>query len=386
MLRAGFVRCQEVRDVQCADVEGRSHRRRSRHAGCALVIVNWTVPAPAFLAMLFITRALHLVTTSFEACALSALLRLGEVAVGLVLLYGRPDLARHRGCRRRLDDHRAVTLGTNILAAQRRHPRVASSRPTGGRDRSRRAALRVRQRSRCRRHHRRSDGHRRRHRGAACDRGKASGRTRHNAARRFVLTRVGACVLTDVHAQPSLRRWPDRTAPHKENGMHKPNHLWSSTSRTRSTGTRDRRPPYRVKADDGHVTLTGSVPSYYEGQGNRARGRRRREDSRQSCSSGSSAGHQRQPARQACRDASTTTASSRRIGDADSARRPRATARPRPQPFQRDAAGFVVGRLDGVLLIENLVAISSEPIPAMLRTASTGRSSATPSSTTPRSR
>jgi uncharacterized membrane protein HdeD (DUF308 family) len=98
-------------------------------AGCALVVVNWTVPQlAAFLAMLFIARgALHLVTTSFEGMpgALSALLGLGEVAVGLVLLIwpsatvivivvvvGVWTITR------------AVTLGTNILATRRQHPHL----------------------------------------------------------------------------------------------------------------------------------------------------------------------------------------------------------------------------------------------------------------------
>ena len=33
-------------------------------------------------------------------------------------------------------------------------------------------------------------------------------------------------------------------------------------------------------------------------------------------------------------------------------------------PFQHDAAEFVISRLDGVLAIENLIAISAEPIPS----------------------
>ena len=59
----------------------RDHRRVAVTAGCALVIVKWTLPQlAAFLAMLFIARALHLVTTSFEGMpgALSAVLGLAE--------------------------------------------------------------------------------------------------------------------------------------------------------------------------------------------------------------------------------------------------------------------------------------------------------------------
>jgi hypothetical protein len=57
-----------VWDAQYADMEGGGHRRRAVTAGCALVMVKWTVPQLApFLATLFIARGgLHLVTTSFE--------------------------------------------------------------------------------------------------------------------------------------------------------------------------------------------------------------------------------------------------------------------------------------------------------------------------------
>jgi uncharacterized membrane protein HdeD (DUF308 family) len=98
-------------------------------AGCALVIVKWTIPQlAAFLAMLFIARgALHLVTTSFEGMpgALSALLGLGEVAVGLVLLiWPSPTVIVIVGVVGIWTITRAVTLGTNILATRRQHPHL----------------------------------------------------------------------------------------------------------------------------------------------------------------------------------------------------------------------------------------------------------------------
>jgi uncharacterized membrane protein HdeD (DUF308 family) len=98
-------------------------------AGCALVIVKWTVPQlAAFLAMLFIARgALHLVTTSFEGMpgALSALLGLGEAAVGLVLLvWPSPTVLVIVVVVGVWTIARAVTLGTNILATRHQHPHV----------------------------------------------------------------------------------------------------------------------------------------------------------------------------------------------------------------------------------------------------------------------
>jgi uncharacterized membrane protein HdeD (DUF308 family) len=98
-------------------------------AGCALVIVQWTVPQlAAFLAMLFIARgALHLVTTSFEGMrgALSALLGLGEVAVGLVLLiWPSPTVTVIVVVVGIWTITRAISLGTNIVATRRQHPHV----------------------------------------------------------------------------------------------------------------------------------------------------------------------------------------------------------------------------------------------------------------------
>ncbi len=97
-------------------------------AGCALVIVNWTLPqVAAFLAMLFIARgALHLVTTSFEGMpgALSALLGLGEVAVGLVLLIWPSPTVFVVVVVGVWTITRAVTLGTNLLATRHQHPHL----------------------------------------------------------------------------------------------------------------------------------------------------------------------------------------------------------------------------------------------------------------------
>jgi uncharacterized membrane protein HdeD (DUF308 family) len=98
-------------------------------AGCALVIVNWSVPQlAAFLAMLFIARgALHLVTTSFEGMpgALSALLGLGEAAVGLLLLvWPSPTLLVIVVVVGVWTIARAVTLGTNLLATRHQRPHV----------------------------------------------------------------------------------------------------------------------------------------------------------------------------------------------------------------------------------------------------------------------
>ena len=54
--------------------------------------------------------------------------------------------------------------------------------------------------------------------------------------------------------------------------------------------------------------------------------------------------------------------------------------------FQRQAAEHAVSRVDGVLGIDNSIALSSDPIPATLPSASGRRSSATPSSMTRPSR
>jgi uncharacterized membrane protein HdeD (DUF308 family) len=100
-------------------------------AGCALIIGNWTVPQlAAFVGLLFIARgALHVVTTSFDGMsgALSALLGLGEVAVGLILLvWPSPTVFVIVVVVGVWTLTHAITLGTNILATrqQRPHARV----------------------------------------------------------------------------------------------------------------------------------------------------------------------------------------------------------------------------------------------------------------------
>jgi uncharacterized membrane protein HdeD (DUF308 family) len=93
-------------------------------AAGALLTVEWTLlQLAAFVAMLFIARgALHLVTTSFEgmAGALSVLLGLGELAVGLTLLvWPSPTVLVITVVVGVWGITRAVTLGTNIIATRR---------------------------------------------------------------------------------------------------------------------------------------------------------------------------------------------------------------------------------------------------------------------------
>ena len=94
-------------------------------AAGALLTVEWTLlQLVAFVAMLFIARgALHVVvTTSFEgmAGALSALLGVGELAVGLVLLvWPSPTVLVITVVVGVWAIARGVTLGTNILATRR---------------------------------------------------------------------------------------------------------------------------------------------------------------------------------------------------------------------------------------------------------------------------
>ena len=93
-------------------------------AAGALLTVEWTLlQLAAFVAMLFIARgALHVVTTSFEgmAGALSALLGVGELAVGLILLvWPSPTVLVITVVVGVWVIARAVTLGTNILATRR---------------------------------------------------------------------------------------------------------------------------------------------------------------------------------------------------------------------------------------------------------------------------
>jgi uncharacterized membrane protein HdeD (DUF308 family) len=93
-------------------------------AGCALVVLKWTVPQLApFLAMLFIGRgALHVVTTSLNgmAGALFVLLGLGELSVGVVLLvWPSPTLLVVVVVVGVWTVARAVTLGMNLAATRR---------------------------------------------------------------------------------------------------------------------------------------------------------------------------------------------------------------------------------------------------------------------------
>lgn len=151
--------------------------------------------------------------------------------------------------------------------------------------------------------------------------------------------------------------------------MHKPNHLLELDIRDTldwDSGLEDRR--IEVKADAGHVTLTGSVPSYYDKV-------RATEDA---CSVGGvkylandllvgSAGEVIDDVRleAACRDAldrdrmvpKGSVTATVRAGNVQLRGQVR-------NPIQRQAAEHVIGRLQGVLGIENLVAISPEPIPS----------------------
>jgi uncharacterized membrane protein HdeD (DUF308 family) len=96
--------------------------------GCALVIVDWTLPQlGAFLGMFLVARgALHLVTTSFEGMpgALSALLGLGELAAGVLLLvWPSPTALVIVVVVGVWIVTRAVTLGATILATNEDHRR-----------------------------------------------------------------------------------------------------------------------------------------------------------------------------------------------------------------------------------------------------------------------
>jgi osmotically-inducible protein OsmY len=159
-----------------------------------------------------------------------------------------------------------------------------------------------------------------------------------------------------------------RIAPTKEIDMHKPNNLlefdvkdtldWDSTI---DDGRID------VKADDGHVTLTGSVSSYYE----KARamedawtvGGVKTLDNEILVGLAGEVINDEQLER-ACRDAldRDRVVPKGAVTVSVTAGKVRLTGHVRNH-FQRDAAELVVGRLDGVLAIENLIAISHEPIP-----------------------
>lgn len=96
-------------------------------AGCKLLVVDWTLAQlTAFVAMLFIARgALHIVTTSFDGMpgALSLLLGLGEIAVGMILLvWPAPTLLTIVVVVGVWTVGRAITITTNLLATRREHP------------------------------------------------------------------------------------------------------------------------------------------------------------------------------------------------------------------------------------------------------------------------
>jgi osmotically-inducible protein OsmY len=151
--------------------------------------------------------------------------------------------------------------------------------------------------------------------------------------------------------------------------MHKPNHLLEfDVKDTLDWDSAIDALRIEVKADDGHVALTGSVQSYYE--------KIRATDDAWSVGGVKTLDNELLVGiegavindvqlEQACRDAldhdrvvpkGSVTATVR-----DGYVRLRGHVR---NPFQRDAAEVVVSRLNGVLAIENLVVISSEPIPS----------------------
>jgi osmotically-inducible protein OsmY len=151
--------------------------------------------------------------------------------------------------------------------------------------------------------------------------------------------------------------------------MHKPNNLlefdvkdtldWDSSIDVRRI---------EVKADDGHVTLTGSVPSYYEKL-------RATEDAwtvggvktldNELLVGLEGAAINDAQLDEACRNALDHDRVVPKGSVTPTVRDGHVQLRGHVRNgFQRDAAEFVVGRLDGVLSIENLIAISSEPIPS----------------------
>jgi osmotically-inducible protein OsmY len=151
--------------------------------------------------------------------------------------------------------------------------------------------------------------------------------------------------------------------------MHKPNNLlefdvkdtldWDST-------IDDLR--IEVKADDGRVTLTGSVPSYYEKiratEDAWSVGGVKALDNELFVGLVGAAINDTQ-LEQACRDALDHDRVVPKGSVTPTVRDGHVQLRGHVRnPFQRDAAELVIGRLEGVLGIENLVAISSEPIPS----------------------
>jgi osmotically-inducible protein OsmY len=150
--------------------------------------------------------------------------------------------------------------------------------------------------------------------------------------------------------------------------MHKPNDLlefdikdtldWDST-------IDDRR--IEVKADKGHVTLTGSVPSYYEkvraSEDAWSVGGVKMLDNEVLVGLAGEAINDAQ-LEQACRDALDRDRLVPKGAVTPTVRDGHVQLRGHVRnPFQREAAANAISRLDGVLGIENLVAVSSEPIP-----------------------
>jgi osmotically-inducible protein OsmY len=159
-----------------------------------------------------------------------------------------------------------------------------------------------------------------------------------------------------------------RTTPDKEIGMHKPNNMLEFDIKDAlewDTTIDDRR--VDVKADDGHVTLTGSVPSYYD----------KVRASEDAWSVGGVKALDNEVlvglAGAAINDADLEQAS-RDALDRDRLV-PKGAVTPTVvdghvqlrghvrNPFQRQAAEHAISHLDGVLGIENLIALSPEPIP-----------------------
>jgi len=160
-----------------------------------------------------------------------------------------------------------------------------------------------------------------------------------------------------------------QTTHHKEIGMHKPNHLlefdikdtldWDST-------IDDRR--IDVKADDGHVTLTGSVPSYYDkvraSEDAWSVGGVKALDNEVLVGLAGQAVNDAQ-LEQECRDALDRDRLVPKGSVTPTVREGYVQLRGHVRnPFQRQAAEHAVIQLQGVLGIENLIAISPEPIPS----------------------
>ncbi len=151
--------------------------------------------------------------------------------------------------------------------------------------------------------------------------------------------------------------------------MHKPNHLLEFDVKDTldwDSAIDDRR--IEVKADDGHVALTGSVPSYYDKiratEDAWSVGGVKTLDNELLVGLEGAVVNDAQ-LEQACLDALNHDRVVPTGSVTPTVRDGRVQLRGHVRnPFQRDAAEFVVGRLDSMLAIENLIAISSEPIPS----------------------